>query len=439
MTDSQAPNSRAQNSPRPDGQVPNSQRSDSLRPDGQGPDAHQFDRKIPGQIWVLIAAAFAVAVGYGLIAPVLPQFASMYSVSVTATTVVVSAFAAFRLLWATPAGTLVQRYGEQPIYVAGVLIVAASSAATAFAQNYWQLLIFRSLGGIGSVMFTVAALGLLVKLSPPHIRGKVSAAYGATFLIGNITGPIIGGVLAAAGMRIPFLVYAGTLLIAAAVITFFMPRTPKILATDDGPPPMTMREAWNDPAYRAALATGFSNGWANFGVRISIVPLFVGAMISQDPRAAGFVIAAFAVGNAAMLPFSSRFADNYGRKPLVIVGSIICGIFTVMMGFAGDLTWLLVISVIAGAGTGALNPGQQAAVADVIGNERSGGRVLAIFQMLQDIGAIIGPILAGMIADQWGYSWAFVLTGLIVMTAATPWFRADETLHRTHQPSHSPG
>lgn len=144
--------------------------------------------KIPTQIWVLVGAAFAVAVGYGLIAPILPLFAQQMSASVTATTIVVSAFAAFRLLWATPAGSLVQRFGEQGTYMAGVLIVAASSAATAFAANYWQLLIFRSLGGIGSVMFTVAAVGMLVKLAPPTMRGRVSALYGASFLVGNIMG-----------------------------------------------------------------------------------------------------------------------------------------------------------------------------------------------------------------------------------------------------------
>lgn len=179
---------------------------------------------IPAQIWVLVGAAFAVAVGYGLIAPILPLFAQQMSASVTATTIVVSAFAAFRLLWATPAGSLVQRFGEQRVYMAGVLIVAASSAATAFSANYWQLLVFRSVGGIGSVMFTVAAVGMLVKLAPPTMRGRVSALYGASFLVGNITGPLIGGLLGGFGPQLPFLVYAGFLVVAATLVGWLMPR-----------------------------------------------------------------------------------------------------------------------------------------------------------------------------------------------------------------------
>lgn len=388
------------------------------------------DRKIPRDIWVLIAAAFAIAIGFGLIAPVLPQFAEMFSVSVSATTVVVSAFAAFRLLWATPAGSLVQRFGERPIYMAGVSIVALSSAATAFAQNYWQLLVFRSLGGIGSVMFTVAAVGLIVKLSPPHIRGKISAVYGATFLIGNIAGPVLGGFLASAGMRVPFLVYAATLLVAVVVVGTLLPKTGTGSGASSALPPMTFREAWRDPAYRAALSTGIANGWANFGVRISIVPLFVAAAISSDTRAAGIVMAAFAVGNAAVLPFSSRFADTVGRRPLIIAGAAIAGVFTILIGLSTSFVVLLVFSMLAGLGAGTLNPGQQAALADVVGSGRTAGRVISTYQMVQDVGSIVGPILAGVIVDYLGFDWAFALTGAVVLVAAIPWLRTDETLHR---------
>ena len=50
-------------------------------------------------------------------------------------------------------------------------------------------------------------------------------------------------------------------------------------------------------------------------------------------------------------------------------------------------------------------------MADMIGNERTGGQVLAVFQMATDTGAIIGPVLAGMLADRLGYGWAFGVTG----------------------------
>ena len=68
---------------------------------------------------------------------------------------------------------------------------------------------------------------------------------------------------------------------------------------------------------------------------------------------------------------------------------------------------------ISGAGAGMLNPAQQAVLADVIGNQRSGGKVLANFQMAQDLGAIIGPILIGAVAQSHGFEAGFLICGVV--------------------------
>ncbi|MCB1238993.1 MAG: MFS transporter, partial [Tetrasphaera sp.] len=101
--------------------------------------------RIPREIWVLIAAAFVIAIGFGLITPVLPSFARSFDVGVTASSIIVSAFAFFRLVFAPAGGRLIAKFGERPIYITGLLIVAISTGATAFAQSYWQVLLFRSL------------------------------------------------------------------------------------------------------------------------------------------------------------------------------------------------------------------------------------------------------------------------------------------------------
>ena len=119
----------------------------------------------------------------------LPQFAQSFGVGATASSIVVSAFAFFRLVFAPVGGRLIARMGERPIYLAGLVIVAVSTGATAFAQTYWQLLVFRGVGGIGSVMFTVSAVALMVRLAPPTIRARVSSVYASAFLFGGILGP----------------------------------------------------------------------------------------------------------------------------------------------------------------------------------------------------------------------------------------------------------
>nr|WP_277626205.1 MFS transporter [Arsenicicoccus piscis] len=382
----------------------------------------------------MVAAAFVIAIGYGLISPVLPQFARSFDVGVAAASVVVSAFAFFRLVFAPLGGALIGRLGERPVYLLGLLIVAASTAATAFAQTYWQLLLFRGVGGIGSTMFTVSAMGLMVRLAPPSIRGRVSSAYATAFLLGGILGPVVGGVLAGLGMRMPFIVYAVALLVASAVVAVFLkdaslrpaPGTP-VLAV------MTVREALADSAYRAALVSSFANGWANFGVRVALLPLFAAVAVAGEPWVAGAALAIFAGGNAVALTLSGRLTDVRGRRPLVIAGLVVSGVATIAFGLASALVPFFVLSAVAGLGTGLLGPGQQAAVADVIGRDRSGGKVLAAFQMSSDLGAILGPVLAGVLADRLGFGWAFGVTGLVLLVGALAWLPARETMPAADQ------
>ncbi len=385
-------------------------------------------QRIPREIWVLIASAFVIAVGFGLITPVLPQFAQSFGVGATASSIVVSVFAFFRLVFAPGGGRLIARFGERPIYLTGLVIVAISTGATAFAQNYWQLLVFRGLGGIGSTMFTVSAVALIVRLAPPEIRGRVSGTYASAFLLGGIGGPVIGGLLGNLGLRIPFVVYAIALLIAATVVAVFL-RSSSLRPPPGAPvlPVMTFRDGLQDSAYRAALGSSFANGWANFGVRNAIIPLFAAAVIGKDTWIAGTALAVFAAGNAVGLTIAGRRSDVVGRRPFIIAGLVISGLATIATGFATSLPLLVVVSVIAGFGSGSINPAQQAAVADVVGRDRNGGPALAAFQMAADTGSIIGPIIAGILIDLGDYHLAFGLTGAITLLAVLPWLRARET------------
>lgn len=385
--------------------------------------------KLPRDIKVMLVAAFLIALGFGLVAPVLPQFATTFGVGNTEAAVIVAIFAFMRLVFAPAGGSLIGRLGERPVYVAGLLIVALSTAACAFAQDYWQLLLFRGLGGAGSVMFTVASMALVVRLAPPESRGRVSGAYASAFLVGNVCGPLVGGLLAGFGLRVPFLAYAAALVVAALVVQTQLSHERRGSAgTRERAPDMRFGEAFAAGAYRSALLSSFANGWATFGVRMATVPLFAAAAFGSGPEAAGLALAVFAAGNAAALTFSGRLADTMGRKPMMIWGLLVAGLATAGIGLTDDLAWFLAASALAGVGSGLFGPAQQAAVADVIGNGRSGGKVLAVYQMTSDVGAIVGPVLAGVLADRLGFGWAFGATGGIMVVAACAWLATRETL-----------
>ena len=387
--------------------------------------------RLPGEVWVLVAANFVIAAGFGLVAPALPTFARSFHVSVTAASVVVSAFAVARLVFAPASGRLITVLGERRVYLIGITIVALTTGSCAFAANYWQLLIFRSVGGIGSTMFTVSAIALLIRVTPVSLRGRASGLWGTGFLLGNVTGPLLGGGLLTISLRAPFLVYAGMLFIAVAIVWWFLRNSPLAAPADDADAPrITLRTALRHRAYTAALASSFANGWAVFGVRVSLVPLFVEEVLHRDGAFAGTALAVFAAGNVAMLLISGRLADSIGRKPMILAGLLVAGGGTIWVGFTDSVPLFLAATVVSGLGSGMLAPPQQATVADVIGSKGRGGPVLAAFQMSADIGAVIGPVTAGLLVDGLSYTAAFALTGALALVAALVWLPAPETLPR---------
>ncbi|MDY5840475.1 MAG: MFS transporter, partial [Corynebacterium camporealensis] len=102
--------------------------------------------------------------------------------------------------------------------------------------------------------------------------------------------------------------------------------------------------------------------------------------------------------------------------------------FMGLLGFADAVWSLLLVSALAGAASGLINPAQQAAIADVIGNERSGGKVLSTFQMGGDFGQICGPIIIGVLADLFGFRVAFGVCGAIALIGIVAWFFGREPL-----------
>ncbi len=380
---------------------------------------------------MLIGAAFIIALGFGLVAPVLPQYARSFGVGVAAASAIVSAFALMRLLFAPVSGRLVQRLGERSVYLGGLLIVALSTGACALAQGYWQLIVLRALGGIGSTMFTVSSLGLVIRLSPPGERGRVSGLWSTSFLLGSLGGPLVGGALAGLGLRMPFVIYAVALLAASGVVYWSLRGSQ--LAAPEAPGRvrvMTFRQAVRRPAYWAVLWSNFANGAAVFGVRMALVPLLVVEVLGESGAAAGVVLTAFAAGNAAVLFVSGRMSDRLGRKPFLITGTLVCAAGTIGLGLSPNLGWLLVASCVAGLGSGMFTPSQQAAVADIIGPDRRGGPVLAGFQMAADLGTVLGPVLVGALAQRISFAWGLAVTGALLVVAAVGWAAVPEPLRR---------
>lgn len=410
---------------------------------------------LPREVLALAVVAFCVALGFGILAPAIPVFAREFDVSALAASAVISVFALVRLVTSPLSGWLNDRLGERAVLASGLAIVAVSSAAAGFSQSYAQLVVLRGAGGLGSSMFTVSAMALLLRTVDEGQRGRAVSVYNGGFLLGGIAGPVVGGAVVAWSLRAPFFVYAGTLALATAVTLTMLTRTQLHERRQHRQEPDSGRmesllAAWRHRAYRAALGTNFVTGFVVFGMRNATVPLFVVEGLHRGASLTGIGYFVSAAIQAVLLLPAGRMADTAGRRKTMLWGSVaLLGSVTLLTG--ADLVMhgpspaatagvvLFLASMLIGGVSGAyLGSAPAAVVGDIVGGRR-GGVPVAAFQMSADLGAILGPLVSGVLMDALGFSWAFGASVTLAVSAVILVLAMPETLPGHGRRSGGPG
>jgi MFS family permease len=363
---------------------------------------------------VLGLVAFCVAVGFGVLVPVLPVFARSFGVGNTEVGAVISAFALMRLISSPFCGWLIKIFSERIIMATGIFIVAISSGLAGISRSYLQLLALRGVGGIGSAMFTVSAFTLLLTSVEAGVRGRAAGFFQAGFLIGGITGPAVGGVLAAISLTAPFFFYAGTLVIAGTVGLLLLRR--RSAEPTETVEHVSFRAVVGDARYQAACVTNLAQGWTSFGVRSSLVPVLVVELLHRPASWTGIAFACAAVVQTIAVGPAGRFTDTVGRRPAMILGGTVAAVSIMAVPFAPNIWLLIVVLCVYGVASAFLGTAPAAAVGDAAGSRS--GTAVAVFSMCADIGAIIGPLVAGLLADTLSYAAAFGAGAILMLVAA---------------------
>jgi len=359
-----------------------------------------------------------VAVGFGLIIPALPIFASSFGVSKTAIGLIISSFAIVRFSSGLVAGKFVDKFGERSVLGFGLFMVSFFTLLTALAQSYEQLLIFRSLGGLGSSMFSVSAGSLLMRSVGDDFRGRAQSLFNGGFLLGGITGPAFGGILSAISLRAPFFVYSTTLAIAGAIALFFLSEKrlgKKVDAPTSKLGQTTLGQAMRLKPYQIALALAFINNWILFGLRSSILPLFVIEELKSTAAIAGLGLTIGALVQGLFMLKAGKYSDQKGRKAALLFGSAFVLFGILMLAFTTNAALYFISMALFGLGGAYVGTAPGSVVGDIIRGR--GGQVIAAWQMAGDAGMIFGPVIVGLLTDLYSYQIAFLVSAGIWIIA----------------------
>ena len=384
-------------------------------------------KDLPREVSVLIAASFFVAVGFGIVLPAIPVFAKSFGVNNAAIGLMVSAFAITRFASGLISGFMVDKFGERAVFSSGVFMVALFTFLAGLSQSYEQLLFFRAAGGLGSSMFSVAAGSVIMRSVDDANRGRAQSVYQGSFLLGGIAGPAIGGLLSVISLRAPFFVYSGLLLCSGSVAFFFL-KGDKIGKEDknaDTSEHTTVREALAMKPYRIALVLSFIGAWVFFGLRASILPIFVTEELNSTTAVVGYGLALSAVVQGLILLKAGRYSDEKGRRAASIIGAQVVLLGVLLLTFSVHVWMYLLAMAILGFGGAFISITPASIVGDII--KGKGGKVIAIFQMAGDAGMMVGPIIIGAVSDFYSYRTAFGLSAAIFVIALVLVYQIPET------------
>jgi MFS family permease len=370
---------------------------------------------LPRDVRVLGVVAFFVMLGFGVVIPVLPVFVRGFGVSYIEVGAVISAFAVMRLVVAPVVGRLVDRWGERIVLAVGIGIVAVSSGAVGIATDYPQVLVLRGLGGIGSAMFSVAAMTLIIGVTSPTQRGRAVGFWQGGFLIGGMAGPAVGGLLTTISLTAPFFFYAATLAVAGAVGLVLLRgggRTEAAETPEDG----GMRAVLRDRRFQVASVASLASGWAAMGVRGALVPVLVVEVLHREPAWTGIAFAIAAVVQTIALGPAGRFVDSVGRRPAIVWAFAVGAVTMMAIPFVTDLWMLIGLLVVYAVAAAFIGTAPSALMSDAAGGRR--GTPVAVFQASADVGSIVGPLAAGALLDAFSYPAAFASAAVLMLAAS---------------------
>ena len=384
-------------------------------------------KDLPREIKILTIASFFVAVGFGIVLPAIPVFARTFGVNNTAVGLIVSTFAITRFASGLISGKLVDRFGERVVFSSGVGMVAIFVLLAGLSQSYGQLLFFRAAGGLGSSMFTVAAGSVIMRAVDDNHRARAFSIYNGAFLVGGISGPAIGGLLSLISLRAPFFAYSITLTISGLIALFFLKGINLNRGEDGGEAAQrtSIAQALSLKPYRIALVISFIGNWVLFGVRSSILPIFVIETLRSTPAVVGYGFTLSALMQGLLLLRAGKISDTRGRKYAAVSGSLIALLGLIVLIFTNSIWMYFLSRVFIGLGGAFLAITPSSIVGDVI--KGKSGQVIGLFQMAGDAGMMVGPIVLGWFADTFSYQAAFISTVVIFSVSVILSFRLPET------------
>ncbi len=377
------------------------------------------------------ARSFALLCGVGLFAfisynlvrmPVLSLFASSLGAGPEAIGFIVAASTLTGVFLKWPAGALSDFYDRRWLLLFGLLAFALPPFAYLLITDVGWLIALRFAHGLATAVFAPIVLAVVADVFRES-RGAALGSYTAATQAGAMLGPLLGGwLVVASGFPAAFLA-AGALGSTALLLFFLLRLPPQIPRVPSQAGPVSVltdmvRGARTVVGNLRVLVTSATDGarqTAN-GALMAFLPIYV-VGVGLDAAQAGALFAVQSVTSFFSRPTMGWVSDRIGRRPLILLGLVVCAASLAAIPFTRPFPGLMALSALFGFGEAIVNAAAAALVAD-LSELKTLGSAMGMQGSIMDIGHASGPILAGLLIGALGFQAAFsIIAGLVLVAA----------------------
>jgi len=323
--------------------------------------------------------------------------------------VVLSLFGFLNSLSQPLTGSLSDRLGRRkPFLLFGLGLVATGSAGYLFFTDYLLVLAMRGLQGVGAAFSIPITVALVNELSGPDERGSNFGLFNTFRLLGFGIGPLVAGVVVAAGpyaalgrpvsgFDAAFLVAVAGAAVSFALITLLItdPERAEEAAAEDISIRVRGENGGLDPVFALGVAT------VVMALSIAIyAPLanVINERLNQGSFLYSVQFGATVFANVLFQLPLGRLSDRYGRLPFLVAGFLLLLPTTLAQGLVTSSTAMIAARFLQGVAVAAVFAPSLALAGD-LAREGTSGSTLSILTMGFGLGIAFGTLLSGVLVS----------------------------------------
>jgi MFS family permease len=157
--------------------------------------------------------------------------------------------------------------------------------------------------------------------------------------------------------------------------------------------------------------------FVGFAMMLPTLPRYVEGELEGSRLAVGVVVGAFGVSAGLLRPLAGSIGDRYGRRWLLVVGTLVAGVSFLGYPLVAAIPALVALRMVTGLGEAGAFVGAATAAQDLAPGHRR-GEAASYFSLAVYVGLGVGPILGEELARRGGFDLVCVVAGLLGFVAA---------------------